>query len=71
MNNTNNHNTEKASLQGALNDMFGQSHNIGDDIKNLINSLSEDDIKKITTLMKNKDLKKIASSIIESKNKKE
>ena len=69
MNNTNNYNNENATLQGTINELFGQSPKIGDDIKKLISSLSDDDIKKIATLMKNKDLKKIANSIMESKQK--
>ncbi|MBE6649873.1 MAG: hypothetical protein E7613_01035 [Ruminococcaceae bacterium] len=70
MNNTNNHNNDNASLQGTINELFGQSPKIGDDIKKLINSLSEDDVKKIAALMKNKDLKKIANSIIENNKQK-
>lgn len=65
--NNSNKKNNATELQNALNNLLGQSGGVGDDIKKLINTLSEDDVKKIATLMKNDDLKKIASSIIESK----
>ena len=68
MNNSNNKNTD---LQSTLNSVLGNNSKIGDDIKKLINTLTEDDVKKISMLMKNQDLQAIASSIIDAKNKKE
>ncbi len=67
----NNQKNSNPELQNTLNSLLGQKSEIGDNLKNLINSLSEDDIKKISGLIKNQDLQSIASSIIESKKKKE
>ncbi len=67
----NNPKKSNPELQNTLNNLLGQKSEIGDSLKNLINSLSEDDIKKISGLIKNQEVQNIASSIIESKKKKE
>lgn len=71
MNNSNDKKNSTSDLQNAVNSLLGQNNEMGDEIKKLINSLSEDDVKKISGLMKNRDLQKIASSIIDSKKQKE
>lgn len=63
-------NNENKNLQSTINDVLGSNPQIGDDIKRLINTLTEEDVKKISALMKNRDLQAIASSIIEAKSKK-
>ena len=69
---TNNSNENaKSNLQKAVANILGQNSEINGEIKNLINSLSEDDIKKISSLVKNRDLQKIASSFMDSKKSKE
>ncbi|MBE6700988.1 MAG: hypothetical protein E7582_03770 [Ruminococcaceae bacterium] len=69
---TNNSNENaKNNLQKAVANILGQNSEINGEIKNLINSLSEDDIKKISSLVKNRDLQKLASSFMDSKKPKE
>lgn len=63
-------NNSNDQLQNTINGLLGKNFELGEDVKKLINSLSEEDIKKISLLMKNNDLQKIASSIIESKKQK-
>ena len=66
MNNNSNNKNPSQNLQGMLNSFLGKSPQAGDDIKKMLNTLSEDDISKIAALMKNQDLQKIANTIIEA-----
>lgn len=67
-NNSNSHNNNSSlDIQEVVKKMMSDNSELGNDIKNLINSLSEDDIKRITGIMKNKDIQNLASSIVDSK----
>lgn len=70
INNTNNKNPS-SELQKSVENLIGKSGNGNDDIKKLINSLSEEDIKRISGLFSNGELQKIAKAIINNQNRKE